>query len=404
MTATKPRVDFLFGLAYHPDVRVKRASQALAAAGYQVRILAWDRTGKLPAHEWDGPVEVRRVQVRSHSGRGIAQLAFLARAVAGFVPHLRQDRPDVLHVVDLPMLAAGLCLRPFIGKRPKVVYDAFEIYLLMVGHWLPGALRGPLALVERYLPRAADLVITVGEARRRYFADRGIDSVVVGNWIDPPATRRDRAAARAELGIEQDRLCIAYTGGLLRARDLDMLVQHAERHPEDVVLVAGRGELEQKMREHGERLQNFRYLGWMKDPSGVYAATDLLYYSLRPDHPYAVQAAPNNLYEAIAHAIPIVYRRQGELAVVGDENDIGEPFEDAASFDAAVDKLRDPERRARIGARLRALQERYSWRAARRTLLDAYRDVLAAGTRVASPRSRGANGGGQPLESKGTPA
>jgi len=398
MSATGPRVDFLFGLAYHPDVRVKRASQALAAAGYQVRILAWDRTGTLPAHEWDGDVEVRRVQVRSHSGRGIVQLAFLARAVAAFVPFLREDPPDVLHIVDLPMLAAGMALRPFIGQRTKVVYDAFEIYRLMIGHWLPAAMRGPLALVERYLPRVADVVITPGEARRRYFAERGVESVVVGNWIDAPAKARERTAARAELGIAEGRLCIAYTGGLLRARDLDMLVQHAERHPDDVVLIAGRGELDTKMREHGERLENFRYLGWMKDPSGVYAATDLLYYSLKADHPYAVQAAPNNLYEAIAHAVPIVYRRQGELAVVGEENEIGRSFQDTASFDVAVDRLRDGARRASIRATLRGLQERYSWRAARSALLDAYRTMLTnKAPRDAKARSRAANCAGKPV-------
>jgi glycosyltransferase involved in cell wall biosynthesis len=397
MIATGPRVDFIFGLAYRPDVRVRRASQALAAAGYRVRILAWDRTGTLPAHEWDGDVEVRRVQVRSHSGRGVVQLAFLARAVAGFVPFLREDRPDVLHIVDLPMLAAGLALRPFIGKPTKVVYDAFEIYRLMTAHWLPAAIRGPLALVERYLPRVADLVLTPGEARRRYFAERGVESVVVGNWIDAPARPRERAAARAELGIAEDRLCIAYTGGLFRARDLDMLVQHAERHPDDVVVIAGHGEIEDKMREHGERLENLRYLGWMKDPSIVYAATDLLYYSLKADHPYAVQAAPNNLYEAIAHAVPMVYRRQGELAVVGDENDIGQPFEDPASFEVAVDRLRDGARRASVRATLRGLQERYSWRAARAALLDAYDTMLAKkAPRDAKARSAGAGSAAKP--------
>ena len=81
------RVDVLLGVGYDPDVRLRRETQALAAAGCSIRILAWDRDGTRPALEDDGPVRVQRVTVRSRWGRGWTQLVALPRV---FVRYLRK--------------------------------------------------------------------------------------------------------------------------------------------------------------------------------------------------------------------------------------------------------------------------------------------------------------------------
>ena len=364
------RVDVLFGLAY-PDSRVRRTTQALAGAGYDVRVLAWDRTGAAARRAHDGGVRVEHARVRSRSGRGASQLAYLARAVWSHLPALRCDRPDVLHAVDLPMLAAALAVRPFIG-RPRIVYDAFEIYALMEAHKYPAWLLGVIRAAERRLPRRADLVITPGAARQAYFAERGVASTVVGNWVDAPLDALDRAGARAELEIDADRFVIVYAGGLEPSRDIGSLLRHAERAPDDMVVIAGRGEQADVVQLAAERNANVRFVGWTADPGRLYAAADAVYYALDVDHPYAAQAAPNNLYAAIAWAVPLIHRGQGEIGVLGREAEIGAAFADDASLDQAIDVLRDPDRQQAVRSSLRGLQARYAARSAAGALISAY--------------------------------
>jgi len=365
------RVEILFERAYNPDPRVRRVSSALSDAGYEVRILAWDRSGSLPSAERDGDVEIQRVGPVSRDGRGIAQLAALMRAVARYVPLIRTRRPGTLHAVDLPMLVAALAIAPFVG-RPTIVYDAFEIYSIMESRKYPRPLIWLIAALERLLPRLADLTIVVGEGRQAYFARRGIRSVVVGNWIDAPAGAPGRESARKLLDIEPGRLVILYAGGLDPSRDIDSLIRHAARAPQDLLLVAGRGVQEAVVADAARRLNNVRFLGFLPDPTIATVAADLLYYSLAPDHPYAAHAAPNNLYVAIAYATPLIHRGQGEIGFLADRADIGARFDDDASLDLAIDALRDPERRRRVASILAGLQATYSWGRASRTLLDAY--------------------------------
>ena len=370
MAKRATRVDILFGLAY-PDSRVRRAARALADAGYSVRVHAWDRSGRGPRVDQDGPVRIEHAQVRSRSGRGAVQLLYLARAVRQHLPSIRRHRPDVIHAVDLPMLAAALAVRHAAGG-PCIVYDAFEIYALMEAHKYPRSVRRAIAWAEGRLPRLADLVITPGERRSAYFARRGIASVVVGNWVDPPRAEVDREGARASLGIAPDSFAIVYAGGLERSRDIDALLRHARRHPEHEVLVAGRGEQEPTVRSAAAELPNVRFLGWLGDPSVLYASADTVYYALHTNHPYSVHPAPNNLYAAIAHGVPLVHRGQGEIGELAGRIDLGERFDDDPSLDAAFDALRSPERQSSVRSALRASRTRFTARAAAAALVAAY--------------------------------
>ncbi|MGH2356423.1 MAG: glycosyltransferase [Candidatus Limnocylindria bacterium] len=374
MTERPLRVDILFGQHY-PDARVRRCAQALAGAGYDVRVLAWDREGGSAPPVSDGRVRVEHARVATRTGRGLGQLPFLARVVWRHLAAVRSDLPDVLHAVDLPMLAAALLVRP-LASRPRIVYDAFELYSIMEWHKYPDWLLRMIERAERGLPRRADLVLTPGEERRAWFGSRGIGSVVVGNWIDAPAPGVDRTAARHELRVAPEQFCVLYAGGLEPSRDIGPLLEHARRAPEDLVLVAGRGMQATLVTAAAAELPNVRFLGWVADTTPLYAAADCVYYALRTDHPYAAYAAPNNLYSAVAFGRPLVHRGQGEIGVVAAQADIGEQFDGDASLDSAIARLRDPERRASVTESLAKLRERYSARRAAEALLAAYAGLI----------------------------
>jgi hypothetical protein len=366
------RVDVLFALPYDPDVRVRKTTTSLAQAGYDVRILAWDREVRHAQHEMDGAVTVERIQLRSSRGRGLIQALFFVVLGVRILARVRRRRPDVLHAVDLPMLLIAIVARALVARKARIVYDAFEIYAVMVAHRFGRPVLRVLEALERRLPRRADLVVTPGEARRAYFQARGIDAIVVPNWDRLPPPLPDRSAARAELSIPDEAFCIAYTGALLGSRDLESLVRFAERHPADLVVIAGSGDREAFVSEAAGRLPNLRFLGWRPDPGPIMAAADALYYALKTDHPYAAMAAPNNLYVAIANVVPLVHRPQGELGIVDRELDIGPRFEGDPELDAAVDTLRTDAARAGIRAGLAAVRSGYVWEEAVKPLLQRY--------------------------------
>lgn len=372
MTQRPTRVSVLFAFPYEPDVRVRRTTQSLAAAGYDVTILAWDRTAELPEHDQDGPVRVERIALRSRRGRGLSQVWYFARLVPPMIRRLRRQRPDVVHAVDLPMLGIAIMARPFIGRRVRLVYDAFEIYAVMVAHRFPRIVLRVISAFETRLPRAADLIVTAGHSRRRRFEAQGLSSIVVPNWIDPPAVTPDRTVERQRFDVPADGLCIVYAGALSASRDLESLVGHARRHPRDLHLVAGTGDRDAWLRDIARDLPNLRILGWLPEPAGLLAAADVMYYGLKPTHPYAAFAAPNNLYVAIAHGVPLVYRPQGELEEVGRVERIGFPFTDDASLDAAIDQLRVPATNQGIRESLSELRQRYTWARAVAPLVAAY--------------------------------
>jgi Glycosyl transferase 4-like domain len=372
--AERGRVDILFGLSY-PNSRVQRTARALDAAGWNVRVLAWDREAQRPRHARDGRIRVDHSLVRSHSGRGATQLAYLLRALHSHTRAIRADPPDVLHVVDLPVLAGALAMWPLGGGR-RLVYDAFELYALMQAERYPRWLLRGVDIAERLLPRRADLVITPGAGRAAWFAERGIDSVVVGNWIDAPERPQSRAAARRALGIPAERFMILYAGDLETSRDIQALLRHAERSPGDLIVIAGRGAQATAVERFANRLPNVRWDGWLESTDAHHAAADVLYYALHRDHPYAAHPAPNNLYAAIAHGVPLIHRGQGEIGVLAREAEIGVAFDDDPSLDAAVDRLRDATLRRRIRASLRGLQSRYNERATAATLVEAYAALI----------------------------
>ena len=379
------RVDILFERAHQPDPRVRKVSRALADAGYRVRVLAWDRGEQLPVLEDDAGVEIRRVHVRSHDGRGAVQLLYLARAVLAYVPMIRANPPSVLHAVDLPMLIAAILLAPLAG-RPRIVYDAFEIYSIMESHKYPRWLLRVIGWLEPLLPRIADVVLTVSEKRQAWFRARGVDSTVVANWIDAPTDPPTRDEARRSLDLPLDRFVILYAGGQDPSRDVDALLRHAARTPEDLVVIAGRGSEEQRLRGAAQGLANVRFMGFVADPTPLTVAADLLYYALVNDHPYAAHAAPNTLYVAIAYGIPLIHRGQGEIGLLARRHRIGAEFHDDRTLDAAIDGLRDPRSRAAVSEELRGLREHYSWSRARAALLSAY---PSKGRTVNRPRTKG---------------
>jgi glycosyltransferase involved in cell wall biosynthesis len=351
--APQPKCTVLMLLtnAYEPDPRVSQEARALIAAGFHVRLLAWDRDLKSRPSECIEGVEVRRVHLRSKHGRGATQVFFYARLYLRMLWMGWHVEFDAVHCHDLDTLPLGFVLGA--AKRKPVIYDAHESFPDMLAESVPAWLRQALVHLENFLIRRIDLLITVGEKLRRHFEERGARrAVTVGNWKrleDYARPEEDNLELRRHLGIPDSALLVACITQLLGDRKIGELLDAVDASPNVYALIGGKGALEGFVRERAAANPRILYLGFVKSKEiPVYTcAADVIYYGFDPENPNARYSAPNKLYEAVAAGRPLITGDFGEIADVVREADCGIVLShySADSVREALERLRDPERR-----------------------------------------------------------
>lgn len=194
------------------DARVRREAEALAGAGHDVEVVAFDYGIAAP-------------EGRRHRGVGYQVLPFPSRdapkwrrlaGAARFFVHasaliLRSDA-GAFHAHNLHLVVPCL-VRARLRGRP-LVYDAHELIREMSPRW-----RRPLVTAyERTIWRFAAVAITTNESRAAYLADlHGVEPpLVVGNYPAAPG-EVEPVDLRRQLGVAPDRLLLIYQGGLYPA-------------------------------------------------------------------------------------------------------------------------------------------------------------------------------------------
>jgi glycosyltransferase involved in cell wall biosynthesis len=279
-------------------------------------------------------------------------------------------RPDVLHTHTAKAGSAGriaaLSLpRP---RRPRALVHTFHGHVLR-GYFSARRSRA-FALVERALGSRTGALVAVSEQVRDDLVSLGvappgrIEVIPYGFDLSGRVGGGERERVRAELGVD-GQLLVGWVGRLTAIKQpLDAVRTFARLRSEgvDAVLaVAGDGEeraaTEELARELGV-LPSVRFLGYVKDLAGLYAAVDaLLLTSLNEGTPVAA-------IEALAAERPVVATRVGGVpAVVGD----GEDGFLAASGDVdglahgLAELARDPALREALGRHgAERMRERYS--------------------------------------------
>jgi glycosyltransferase involved in cell wall biosynthesis len=136
--------------AFTHDARVRREADALAEAGYDVKVYA-DARPELPRSERVGEIEVRRISKTSR-----IPYWSIARP-------LRDERADIYHAHDIDSLLPCLIAARLSGGTAKVVYDSHELWS---GHAADKvhAKRAMLVRAEGLMLRSADALITASPA------------------------------------------------------------------------------------------------------------------------------------------------------------------------------------------------------------------------------------------------
>ncbi len=381
-----PHIVMLLSNAFRPDPRVIKEANSLAAAGYSVTVICWDRLCEMPIEETlPSGVSIIRIQsVRTVYGAGARQILYTPRFWSAAIEKALPLKPDLVHCHDLDTLYAGVRIKKRLGC--KLLFDAHEDYPTQMSLYLPGFFVPVLNTLEHWLLRRVDAVVAASSFFVEKLTGAGFSPIVhIPNVQDlvlfESVTQDQVRRARLELGLDPEAYVISYIGGFSRNRLLLPLIEAMRSLPTITLLLWGDGHQRRTIEEAIHGLANVRYLGWLPaDQVPLYTClSDVVYYCLKPDYPGAKYTAPNTLSNAMAAERPVIANNIGDLGHIVRETGCGILLDEVTSLTVseAIMKLSDSTMRCMLGKAGRAAAEReFNWQVVEQRLLVLYQSLL----------------------------
>ncbi|MDA0163871.1 glycosyltransferase family 4 protein [Solirubrobacter ginsenosidimutans] len=366
------------------ELQVAQLATGLLARGHRVTTIA--QASELPEHELLTRlrVPVRRVPFALfYPWFAAAAAPLVARHARGIVHTAGAIVPNAVDVATIHFLHRAYAE---LHTAPRVSRDT-------AAHRLNARASRALSLTaERLAYRPARLrsvVAVSGGVRReveRWFP--GVPATTIPHGVDLERFRPDaprRAAERRRLGIAPDALVAVFVGGDWPRKGLTHAIRAVAAAARWQLLVIGRGDEAAFARVAAEAGAGERvhFLGVSRDTAAQYAAADAFVLPTRYETFSLVT------YEAAASGLPLLVTRVSgpdELIVEG----VNGAFigDDAAVTARWLERLADPELRARLGAAARAAAAPYSWDAVVDRHVELYAELAAARNAARSAAGR----------------
>jgi glycosyltransferase involved in cell wall biosynthesis len=352
------------------DSQLLVAAQDLQARGHEILVVSMTPLGPMGLRARASGIATESLEMR----RGIPD----PRALARLIRIVRAWQPDVIHshMVHANLMARALQLAAPVPALISTIHNIYEGSALLMA-----AYRLTNGLVDR-------MTIISEAAAERFIRERIIPRDllrVVPNGVDPELYRQPaevRDGLRRALGLGEEFAWLA-VGRFETAKDYpNMLRAFAsvrERHPEAVLLLAGRGALQGETESLARDLQvgpAVRFLGVRDDVAALVSAADGYLMSS------AWEGMPMVLLEAAAGGLPVVTTRVGgtaEVVLDGESGYLAPPGDSPALASAMLRlmNLSEAERRA-LGERGRDhIRTNYGLHRVVERWEELYREVLA---------------------------
>ncbi|MEZ0348902.1 MAG: glycosyltransferase family 4 protein [Thermus sp.] len=368
------RVLILRSNPVEPDPRVEKEARALAEAGYQVRVLGWDRIGRSPRQERKDYGTLERIFIRAHFGKGLANLPALLRFQVALLKFLFQHRSeyDIIHACDLDTVVSAYVAGLLFHK--KVVYDIFDFYAEMLRH-TPNWIKRAVKHLDIWLMGKVDAVILADEARKEQI--RGAKPKRLQIIYNSPDTLWE-----CRESYSSPPLRIVYVGLLQVERGILQMLEVLHTHPEWELDLAGFGGDEERIRQEAEKLPNVRYHGRIpyEETLRLTCTAHVLFATYDPSIPNHRYSSANKLFEAMAFGKPIIVARGTGMDRLVESLGLGYVVEygNVRELEATLRRIAGwtEEQRRAFAERAKAVfEQHFSWEKMKKRLLALYSEL-----------------------------
>jgi glycosyltransferase involved in cell wall biosynthesis len=238
-----------------------------------------------------------------------------------------------------------------------------------------------LRMMDRFLARRADALITVGQLLADHYRRWARKVVVVRNCPPAEAQPSSLEPLRQVWGLRHVDMVVCYVGGFTHGRVILPLIEAVKADATLGLVLVGDGPQSELLLAAAHGVDRIVYLGRRVPPGQVVTVmqgADVVYYGLRADFPNNRFSSPNALYSALAAGRPLLTTGVGEIARVVHEESCGvvldEPTKEAIA--AGLNLLRTSKARTAMARNAQhAAATKYNWALAEAELLGLYTDL-----------------------------
>lgn len=400
------KVLMLLNAPYPADIRVKKESDALIAAGIEVYLLCLRKKGQVKKEVFEG-INIYRID----AGKNNYQLAFwdVVMSINFIHPKFRsaiknilaQEKISTIHVHDLPLAGTALSLKK--SNNLKVVLDMHENYPEALRTWFAWK-KNPIVRVknalfmnparwttfERRACLACDQIIAVvDEMKARIESEYGIEPSkikVITNTEDKGFLHQkvDSSVYDSLAG----KFIITYSGGIGPHRGVDVAIRGMKllAHNQKIQLaIVGFGSTavmnSLKQLTKDLKLTNVHFFGYQPF-SKFYSYMSLADVNVIPhqSNGHTNNTVPHKLFQGMMAAKPLLVSSSPPLKRLVTKYACGVVFEagDPQSFADQVSLLyRDADLCQRLGkhGRQAALEGDANWEHTQKELVNLYRQL-----------------------------
>jgi len=363
-----------------PDPRVSKEASSLARLGYEVRVLAWDRSGRFPRFQKQDGWTIERLYCKGRFGRGLANLPslllFQIRLLLNLLANINQF--DIIHSIDFDTVIPPLLTR-FIFRNKRLIYDIADFYadmLLRVPKWICKIIK----LIDLWIIGRVDAIIIADESRIEQVKGSKPKKIVV---INNSPNNDPSYYLNVTQALDSSReLRIFYAGLLSVERGLIDVLDIVAKNRSWQLDIAGFGADEEIIAKKARPLPNVNFYGRISYEKVLEhsARSDVLFALYDPKIPNHKYSSPNKLFEAMFLGKAIIVSKGTGMDDIVKKHDIGlvveygnskqveEAFRTVAMWN--VNQREEYSRRAQ-----RIFREKYSWSIMEERLKSLYDDI-----------------------------
>ncbi|MDF2948217.1 MAG: glycosyltransferase [Sedimentibacter sp.] len=374
------RVVFLRSNPVEPDSRVEKEVNSLIKIGYDVEILAWDRSYKYKIKETylsmdSGKVLIHRFGMPAAFGGGIKKnLIPLIIFQIKLFKWLYKNRNmyDIIHACDFDTSYTAMKVAKKFNK--KLVYDIFDYYIDAFN--VPDFMKSFIEKKDLEVIKAADLTIICTEKRKEQIKrSRPKRLVIIHNT---PELSKDIIKTT---NTENSKIKIAYVGILADGRFIKEIAEIVKSNPCYELHIGGFGKLESYFENMSKEYSNIVFYGKLpyKKTLELENNCDIMTAIYDPSVPNNYYAAPNKFYEALMLGKPIIMAKNTGMDEIVSKNDIGEVIDysieslQTALFKLVLRRSEWPD----MANRMKYIYEKYyKWSEMEKRLYRMYKEIL----------------------------